>query len=394
VTGTSSANSAGDMILQEKVNLIPFGDLRREYGELSRELDSAVLDVLKSGWFVLGKNVQKFENAFAGYIGEGIYAVGTGSGTEALHLSLVASGVEHGDYVITAPNTAVPTVSAISFAGAIPLFADIRNDTHNIDPDSLREILITEKARLGKKLKVVIPVHLYGQSADMEPVLEAAREFGLTVIEDACQAHGAEYKGKKVGSFGDYACFSFYPSKNLGAYGDGGIVTTKNPDEARKLAMLRNYGQEKRYYHKIKGFNSRLDEVQAAILLCKIKYLDKWNNRRREIANLYSRNIKNPAVTKPLEAPYGRHVFHLYVIRHPERDSLQDYLQRKGVQTVIHYPIPVHLQEAYKNLGYSEGDFPVTEKLSKEIVSLPIFPQLRDEEAETVVNLINSFNQA
>lgn len=371
--------------------MIPFGDLQREYDELSVEIDDAVARLLKSGWYVLGEKGEEFEKVFASFIGREVFGVGVGSGTEALHLSLVASGVAHGDYVITVPNTAVPTVSAISFAGAVPLLVDIDPVTYTMDPDKLRDLVVSEKKRLGDKLKAIMPVHLYGQSSDIGPILEIAREFDLSVIEDACQAHGAEYYGKRVGSLGNYACFSFYPSKNLGAYGDGGIITTGSPEQALKLKMLRNYGQEKRYYHKIKGFNSRLDEIQAAILLTKMNYLEKWNTRRRDIADLYDRKIKNEAVTKPVEAAYGKHVYHLYVIRHPERDRLQAYLLHKGVQTVIHYPVSVHLQEAYKDLGYPAGAFPVAEKAAAEILSLPIFPQLRDEEAEAVADLINRF---
>jgi dTDP-4-amino-4,6-dideoxygalactose transaminase len=374
--------------------MIPFGDLSREYKELSDELERVIKDVCQNGWFVLGKKVQEFENAFANYISNNVYAIGVGSGTEALHLSLVASGVEHGDYVITVPNTAVPTVSAISFAGAKPLFVDIDQDSFNMDPTQLRSTIIKEKKRLGKKLKAVIPVHLYGQSADVDPILDVAKEFDLKVIEDACQAHGAEYKGHKVGSLGDYAAFSFYPSKNLGAYGDGGIILTKDPAEAKKLKMLRNYGQEKRYYHKIIGFNSRLDELQAAILMIKMKYLDKWNNRRREIANIYSQGIINPLVTKPSEMPYGKHIYHLYVIRRPDRDGLKNYLEKEAVKTMIHYPIPIHLQEAYKDLNYKESSFPVAEKIAKEIVSLPIFPQLKDEEVKRIVELINRYDES
>lgn len=373
--------------------MIPFGDLSREYQELSEELERAIKDVCQNGWFVLGKKVEEFEKAFAEYIGNNVYGIGVGSGTEALHLSLVSSGVEHGDYVITVPNTAVPTVSAISFAGAKPLFVDIDQDSFNMNPAQLRSTIIREKRRLGKKLKAVIPVHLYGQSADMDPILDVTKEFDLKVIEDACQAHGAEYKGRKVGSLGDYAAFSFYPSKNLGAYGDGGIVLTKSDREAQKLKMLRNYGQEKKYYHKIIGFNSRLDEIQAAILIIKIKYLDKWNNRRREIANYYTKYISNQLISKPSEMPYARHVFHLYVIRHSNREAFCAYLKREGVSTIIHYPVPIHLQEAYKYLGYLQGSFPVAEKIAKEIVSLPIFPQLKDEEVKRIVELINSYEE-
>ncbi len=372
--------------------MIAFGDLRREYEEIFSEIDVAVRAVCRNGWFVLGKQVEEFEAAFAGYIGDGLSAVGVGSGTEALHLSLVAAGVGHGDYVITVPNTAVPTVSAISFAGAIPLLVDIDPESYCMDPVQLSDVVKKEKRRLGRRLKAIIPVHLYGQSAAMEPILETAKTFELKVIEDACQAHGAMYRGRKVGSFGDYAAFSFYPSKNLGAYGDGGMVLTKDPGEAKKLKMLRNYGQEKRYYHAIKGFNSRLDELQAAILLAKMKYLDAWNARRREIASFYSENICNPAIVKPKEMSYGKHVFHLYVVRHNKRAKLQASLEQGGVQTAIHYPVPIHLQEAYRDLGQGNGCFPVAEKCAEEILSLPIFPQLRDEEVRMVVELINGFN--
>lgn len=374
--------------------MIPFGDLSREYKELSDELEGVIKDVCRSGWFVLGKKIREFEDAFAAYIGNDVRAVGVGSGTEALHLSLVASGVEHGDYVITVPNTAVPTVSAISFAGAKPLFVDIDKDSFNMDPAQLRSTVMKEKKRLGKKLKAIVPVHLYGQSADMRPILDTADEFDLKVIEDACQAHGAEYMGRKVGSLGDYAAFSFYPSKNLGAYGDGGIILTKDPTEAQKLEMLRNYGQGKRYYHKIIGFNSRLDELQAAILLTKIKYLDEWNKRRRKIADYYKKHITNSLISKPSEMPYARHVFHLYVIRHSNRDEFCEYLEKQGVSTIIHYPVPIHLQQAYSNLGYLEGSFPVAERAAREIVSLPVFPQLTDKEIDKIVELVNKYEKA
>jgi dTDP-4-amino-4,6-dideoxygalactose transaminase len=225
----------------------------------------------------------------------------------------------------------------------------------------------------------------------MDPIRSVAKEFGLKVVEDACQAHGAEYGGCKAGSLGDYAAFSFYPSKNIGAYGDGGAVVTRSAEEAAKLKMLRNYGQKKRYYHSIKGFNSRLDELQAAILTVKLQYLDAWNARRREIAEYYVRHIKNPEVSTPREMSYGRHVFHLFVIRHQRRDALAGYLKENGVHTVIHYPVPIHLQEAYADLGYSPGSIPVAEDYAKQIVSLPIFPQLRDKEVERVAELVNSF---
>jgi dTDP-4-amino-4,6-dideoxygalactose transaminase len=372
--------------------MIAFGDLRREYMELSVEIDEAVRSVCRDGWFVLGRKVEEFEMAFAGYIGDGVHAVGVGSGTDAIYLGLVASGVGNGDFVITVPNTAVPTVSAISLAGAIPLLVDIDPDSYTMDPSLLRDLAQKEKKRLGNRLKAIVPVHLYGQSAPMEPIAEIAKEFDLKVIEDACQATGALYYGRKVGSLGDYAAFSFYPSKNLGAYGDGGMVLTKDPDGARKLKMLRNYGQEERYYHRIKGINSRLDELQAAILLVKLKYLDRWNSRRREIARIYSEKITTEQVRKPKEMSYGIHIFHLYVIRHTRRADLQTYLENEGVQTMIHYPVPIHMQEAYRDLGYGHRSFPIAEKCADEVLSLPIFPQLRDEEVLRVAKLIDHFD--
>jgi dTDP-4-amino-4,6-dideoxygalactose transaminase len=372
--------------------MVPFHDLSREYKEIYKEIEIIFKDICQKGWFVLGEHVEDFEKKFAAYIGNGTYAVSVGSGTEALHISLVASGIEYGDYVITVPNTAVPTVSAISFAGAIPLFVDIDARSYTLDTSFLKDVVKKEKNRLGKKLKAIIPVHIYGQSADMDPILEIAKEFEITVIEDACQSHGAEYKGKKVGLMGDYAAFSFYPSKNLGAYGDGGIIITQNEEKARNLNMLRNYGQEKRYYHKIKGFNSRLDELQAAVLIVKLKYLDKWNKCRKEIADYYTKHINNPLISKPIEMSYGKHVFHLYVIRHPHRDIFTSYLNQKGINTLIHYPVPVHLQEAYSEFNYLKGSFPVAERFSKEIISIPIFPQLRKDEIEKIVDLINTYN--
>ena len=371
--------------------MIPFGDLKREYRELKPHLDAAVRGVCESGWFVLGGKVEQFESAFARYAGGGVHAIGVGSGTDALYLSLVSCGVGHGDYVITVPNTAVPTISAISLAGAAPVFVDVDPVSFNMDPALLRQTIKREKARLGVRLKAVMPVHLYGQCADMDPILETAREYGLKVVEDACQAHGALYKGRMAGTMGDYGAFSFYPSKNLGAYGDGGAVLTGDLDGARRLVMLRNYGQRKRYYHKIIGINSRLDEMQAAILLAKLGLLDVWNRRRRAIAGFYSRAITNSRVTKPSVMPYGGHVFHLYVIRHPDRDALVGRLRDGGVGTAIHYPVPVHLQEAYAELGYGEGSFPASERLAGEIVSLPVFPQLSDEELAGVADVVNGF---
>jgi len=363
--------------------MIPIVDLKRQYEMMKDEINTAIAEVLNNSWFILGKQVEAFEQEFADFCGTK-FAVGVGSGTEAIHLALVSLGVHSGDEVITVPNTAVFTVSAISFANGEPVFVDIDPQTYTIDPTKIENAITT-------RTKVILPVHLYGQCADMGRILEIARKYNLKVIEDACQAHGAEYNTKKAGVLGDLGCFSFYPSKNLGAYGDGGMVITDNPELAERLRMLRNGGQEKRYYHKIKGFNSRLDEIQAAILRVKLKHLNEWNERRRRNAELYNRLITNKEVIKPVEATYGKHIYHLYVIRHPERDKLRGYLAENEIGTQIHYPIPIHLQEAYRDLGLKKGSCQVTERYADEILSLPVYPELTREEIQTVSQIINKF---
>ncbi|MBI2952725.1 MAG: DegT/DnrJ/EryC1/StrS family aminotransferase [Chloroflexi bacterium] len=363
--------------------MIPFGELKSQYAAIKSEIDEAIQTVLEGGWFVLGENVERLEMEFADYCGAK-YAVGVGSGTEALHLALLACGVQPGDEVITVPNTAVPTASAISFAGAIPSLADIDPASCNMDPNWL-ESAITSKTR------AIVPVHLYGQAADMGPILDIARRRNISVVEDAAQAHGTEYRGRRVGALGDAGCFSFYPSKNLGGYGDGGMVVTDDEEVARKVQLLRNYGQKVRYYHSIKGFNSRLDEMQAAILRVKLRYLDGWNEARRERAALYDRLLADTSVRTPTELGYGRHVYHLYAIRSQRRDELQRYLEASGVGTVIHYPVPIHLQEAYRDLGYSAGAYPVAERHAREVLSLPMYPELPLESVERVAEVIRGF---
>ncbi|MBU0568832.1 DegT/DnrJ/EryC1/StrS family aminotransferase [bacterium] len=364
--------------------MIPFVDLKIQYELIKEEIREAIDGVFERSWFILGENVACFEEEFALYCGVK-FAIGVGSGTEALHLALVACGVKSGDEVITVPNTAVPTISAISFANAKPVFVDIDPETYTIDFSNI-EKAITDKTR------VILPVHLYGHPADMEPIMEIAGKYGLKVVEDCCQAHGAEYKGRKIGTIGDIGCFSFYPSKNLGAYGDGGAIITDNEVLANKVKMLRNYGETKRYYNEIEGFNSRLDEIQAAILRVKLKRLDEWNELRRAKANLYNELLKEAQVVLPVEEEYAKHVYHLYVIRTKHRDRLQEWLKNNGVGTLIHYPIPVHLQRAYQDLGYEQGSFPVTELYAKEILSLPIYPELKDEEVKEISNLIRDFS--
>lgn len=365
--------------------IIPFGDLKRQYDSIKTEVDFAVKQVLDSGWFILGKQVEGFEKEFAEYL-EVKYAVAVGSGTEALHLALVALGVGSGDEVITVPNTAVFTVSAISFANAKPVFVDIDKNYYAMDAKKI------EKA-ITKKTKAIMPVHLYGQCADMDEIRSVAEKHDIKIVEDACQSHGAEYKSKKAGSIGDIGCFSFYPSKNLGAFGDGGIAVTNSRELADKLKLLRNGGQEKRYFHKIKGFNSRLDEIQAAVLSIKLKYLDKWNDMRRNMASLYDTLITNSKIMKPVEAKYNKHVYHLYVIKTKQRDKLQKYLADNDIQTYVHYPVPVHLQQAYRDLNILKGKYPVAEECSDTILSLPMYPELKKEEVKQICEVINSFEK-
>ncbi len=359
---------------------IPFGNLKRHYDQLREQIDTATREVYDSGWFVLGQQVQRFEANFAHYCGAK-YAVGVGSGTEALHLALIACGIQPGDEVITVSNTCVPTLSAVSFAGAVPVFVDIDEKTFTINPNLIEE-------RITPKTKAILPVHLYGQCADMDPILEIARKYGLSVIEDCAQAHGAQYKGRMAGTFGDAGAFSFYPSKNLGAFGDGGLVLTNDETIGQTVVKLRNYGQEKRYYHSIKGFNSRLDELQAAILTAKLPYLDAWNQRRREIAKRYHEAFSPAGLCCPLEASDRFHIYHLYVLRVPQRDRFQTLLEEKAIATIIHYPIPVHLQECYLECHVQGKHLPLTEQLASEIVSLPIYPELTDQEVDYIIKIV------
>ena len=363
---------------------VPFGDLSRHYRALRKEIDEAVHRVLERGWFILGDECRQFENEFAAYLGAR-HAVGVASGTDAIHLALMAAGVTSGDEVITAANTCVPTVSGISSAGAVPVLVDIDSVSFNLDPAKI-EAAITPRTR------AIVPVHLYGQAADLDPILELARKHDLRVVEDTAQGVGATYKGRKLGAIGDAGAFSFYPSKNLGAFGDGGAVVTNDDALAHRLRRLRNYGEERRYYHETKGVNSRLDEIQAAILRAKLPFLDGWNSRRREIAAIYDREITNPLIAKPVELGYGAHNRHLYVIRCERRDEFQRHLTNNGIATLIHYPVPIHLQEAYQDMGKGEGDYPISEECAREVLSLPIFPELADDEVRLVSRIVNEFH--
>ncbi|MDD5659992.1 MAG: DegT/DnrJ/EryC1/StrS family aminotransferase [Actinomycetota bacterium] len=362
---------------------IPFGDLSRQYKKYKKEFDHIVSEVLANGSFILSEHLLSFETNFANYLGSK-FAVGVGSATEALFLALKAIGIKDKDEVITVANTAVPTVSAIDFAGATPVFVDIKKDTYNIDPESI-------KNRITSKTKVLMPVHLYGNPCDMGKIMQIAHDCNLKVIEDCAQAHGAEYKGKKVGTFGDFGAFSFYPSKNLGANGDAGMLVTDSEELAKKIKLLRNYGFEDRYKSILRGFNSRLDEIQAAFLDFKLTKLDEWNLRRKQIAKRYMNELSKLPIILPSYPSDNKHVFHLFVIRVSQRKKFMNFLSREGISTIIHYPVPIHLQPAYEYLNYEKKDLPVTEKLAKEIVSIPIFPDLEDREVEYIIKSIKKF---
>ncbi|MGH9681804.1 MAG: DegT/DnrJ/EryC1/StrS family aminotransferase [Candidatus Acidiferrales bacterium] len=346
-------------------------------------MDEAVSRVLESGHYLLGKELETFEKEFAEYQ-ETRYCVGVGNGLDALHLAILALGSGPGDEVLVPSNTYIATWLAASYAGATPVPVEPDERTFNIDPRKI-------EAAITPKTKGIIPVHLYGQPADMEPILEIARRHKLWVLEDAAQAHGARYKGKRVGGLGDIAGWSFYPGKNLGALGDGGAITTNNPDLADRVRVLRNYGSRVKYVNDIKGFNSRLDEIQAAALRVKLRRLDDWNERRRRIAARYTRELANTSLALPEAPSWADPVFHLYVTRSKHRDKLREHLDRAGINTLIHYPIPPHLQQAYKELGLGPGALPISEKIHQEVLSLPIGPHLTDEQAARVIRAVREF---
>lgn len=362
---------------------IPLVDLKAGFLPLRKEIISAIEGVFEDMKLYLGPNLQALEEEFASYCGTR-YAIGVGSGTEAIHLALRACGVKEGDEVITVPNTFFATVEAIVHAGARPVFVDIDPVTYSIDPSMIEE-------KISKKTRAIIPVHMYGQSADMEPIIELAKRYGLRVIEDACQAHGAEYHGEKCGSIGDAGCFSFYFTKNLGAYGEAGMVVTDDEELAEKIKLYRNHGHRSKFEHHVIGYNSRLDEIQSAILRIKLRYLDNYNDARRSIAKRYNELFSSLPVTIPVEVDGRRHVYHLYVIRCKERDRLQEYLEGHGIGTGIHYKNPIHIQKAVSYLGYKRGDFPITESACNEILSMPIYPELKDEDIKYIAEIMKGF---
>lgn len=358
--------------------MIPFLDLKAQYAGIRHEIEPAVLKVLASGQYVLGDEVTAFEDEFASFCGAR-HGIAVNTGTSALHLALLAAGVGPGDAVITVPFTFVASAAAICMAGARPIFVDVDPVSFTMDPARL-------EGAITRRTKAIIPVHLYGQMADMDAIMAVARRHGIAVIEDACQAHGATYQGRKAGSIGLSGCFSFYPGKNLGACGEGGIVVTDDPKQAQKMRMLRDWGQEQRYHHIIKGFNYRMDALQGAILRVKLRHLDKWTDARRDIAQRYSALLRRSSNARPpTELPGRRHVYHIYAVRSPDRNGLRRMLDAEGVQTGLHYPVPVHLQPAHADLGYRIGDFPVSEAAAREVLSLPIHPDMTLRQAEEVV---------
>ncbi len=366
---------------------VPFLDLKSQYLSIKDEIQEALNGVLEKTAFAAGPFAAQFEKEFAEFCGTK-HAMGVGSGTDALWAALLAADVGPGDEVITVPDTFIATAEAITVCGGRPVFVDIEERTYNMDPARL-ETAITPRT------KAVIPVHLFGQTADMDPIMAIARKHGLRVIEDACQAHGAQYKERRAGSIGDAGCFSFYPGKNLGAYGEAGAVVTNDDGIADRIRMFRDHGQQKKYHHALVGWNARMDGFQGAVLSVKLKYIDSWNASRRENAATYGVFLAGGAngLIPPVEAYYAKHIYHIYAVRVKDRDTLMDALGKKGIATGIHYPIPLHLTGAYRSLGYKEGDFPVAEKCAAEFVSLPMFPELTEEQIRYVADAIKEWKK-
>ena len=382
-TGQQLAAQNGGTARSAKAQMkVPFLDLKAHHAPIIDEFDGAIREVIESSAFAGGPFVERFEEEFAAYCGSK-HAVGVGNGTDALWLALLALGIGEGDEVITVPNTFIATAEAITYCKARPVFVDVDEDTFTMNPAELAK-------SLTEKTKAIIPVHLFGQPADMDPILEFAHMHGLFVIEDAAQAHGAEYKGRKAGTMGGAGCFSFYPGKNLGAFGEAGAVVTNDTDLAEKIRVLRDHGQSRKYHHTLIGWNCRMDGIQAAVLSVKLRHLEQANLLRRQRASLYNEALAGiDDVATPVEADYAWHVYHIYAVRVQERDELRRFLEAKGIGCGVHYPIPIHLQEAWRNFGYSEGAFPIAENLAKEFLSLPMFPELTEEQIEYVAHCVS-----
>jgi dTDP-4-amino-4,6-dideoxygalactose transaminase len=383
----------GGLTSKNSIMRVPFIDLGAQYREIKSQALPRLDKLCKQGSFILGEELERFELKFSDYC-QTKYAIGLNSGTDALFLGLLSLGIGRGDEVIIPTFTFIATALAVSHTQARPVFVDIDEKTYGIDVEQI-------KKSITKKTRAIIPVHLFGQPANMAPILKIADKYGLWVVEDCAQAHGSQYRRKtnnrnlstqRVGSIGDLGCFSFYPTKNLGGFGDGGIVVTNNKKIFSRLRMLRDSGRVSHCVHTIKGYNSRLDTLQAVILSLKLKYLDKWNQMRRKNARIYTDLLKgNPNLVCPSEAPYARHVYHIYALQVKPRDRVLEYLRKKGICALIHYPIPLHLQKVYKDLGYKRGDFPVAEKISRQIISLPMHPYLKHQEIEYVAGNISQF---
>lgn len=363
---------------------VPFLDLKAQYQSIREEIQKALQDVLDNTAFAGGKFVAEFEEGFAPYC-QSKHAIGVGNGTEALWVALLAMGIQPGDEVITAANTFIATAEAISFCGARPVFVDVEPDTYNLDPTKL-------EAAITSKTKAIIPVHLFGQMADMDPILEIAKAHNLLVLEDASQAHGAEYKGKRAGSMGHAGSFSFYPGKNLGAYGEAGAVVTSDDAMAQTMRQFRDHGQSKKYYHDMVGWNARMDGFQGAVLHVKMGHIENWTESRRTNARRYAEQLADvKGVILPVEKDEARHVYHVYAIRVEKRDELMAFLNEKGIGCGIHYPVPLHLQKAYADLGYKNGDFPVAEESASQFVSLPMFPELTEAQVAETADAVKQF---
>lgn len=365
---------------------VPFLDLKAQFETIREEIADGLQQVLERTAFAGGPFVEQFEKEFAAYCGCE-YAMGVGSGTDALWVALLALGIGEGDEVITVPNTFIATAEAISYTGAKPVFVDVCEETYTMNPELIEEAITP-------RTKAIIPVHLYGQMADMDPIMEIARTRGLHVVEDSAQAHGSEYKGRHAGTIGDVGCFSFYPGKNLGAYGEAGGVVTNDPEIDRKVRMLRDHGQSQKYFHDVVGWNSRMDGFQGAVLSVKLRRLNEWTESRRRVAGRYGKLLGGvKEIILPREACWGKHVYHVYAVRVPARERFMNMMAEKGIATAIHYPVPVHLQDAYRSLGLEKRDFPVAERCSEEEVSFPMYAELSSEQIEYVCDEVKSFTQ-